>query len=313
MKFVFYLEENDWWGGNEVLAERQARKLRAEGHGVLFLHRPDAAVFAGADRIVVHKCLSPEVLALFPPEKTDVWLHDHEAVCPRWHGYPPFRWSCNCAAGWWPCLFCAPVCRDWRGALERLAGQRRRLDLLRRMRRLVVVSRFMKGRLVANGLPAEKIAVEPPELPEGEPAPLPPGTAQPDLLYAGQLLRGKGVQVLLRALAGMDAARTLDVAGKGPYGGPLAALAERLGLGGRVRWHGWVPDARSWMAAARCVVVPSVWPEPYGLVAAEAVALGRPVVASDTGGLPEACGGKAVLVPPNDPQALARALEEVPP
>jgi glycosyltransferase involved in cell wall biosynthesis len=64
------------------------------------------------------------------------------------------------------------------------------------------------------------------------------------------------------------------------------------------------------MAAARVVAVPSVWQEPYGLVAAEAVALGRRVVASDIGGLPEACGGKATLVPAGDAGALARALEE---
>jgi Glycosyltransferase len=55
--------------------------------------------------------------------------------------------------------------------------------------------------------------------------------------------------------------------------------------------------------------VPSFWQEPYGLVAAEAVALGRPVVAFAIGGLPEACGGKATLVPPGDIDALADALE----
>ena len=313
MNILFYLEGNRWWGGNEVLAGRQAARLRAEGHEVVFLHRPDPEAFAQAGRIVVHKCPAAGVLALFPPEKTDVWLHDYEAVCPRWHGYPPFRWSCNRAAGWWPCLFCAPVCRDWRGALKRLSGQRRLLDLLRRMRRLVVISHFMKGRLLANGLPADRIAVEPPELPEGVPEPLPPGTENIDLLYAGQLLRGKGVQVLLRALARLDPSHTLDVVGRGPHEGHLRALARRLGLGGRVRWRGWVADARSWMVPAACVVLPSVWPEPYGLVAAEAVALGRPVVASAVGGIPEACGGNAVLVPPGDAAALARALEEVRP
>ena len=55
--------------------------------------------------------------------------------------------------------------------------------------------------------------------------------------------------------------------------------------------------------------LPSFWQEPYGLVAAEAVALGRRVVAFAIGGLPEACGGKATLVPPGDITALARALE----
>jgi glycosyltransferase involved in cell wall biosynthesis len=61
------------------------------------------------------------------------------------------------------------------------------------------------------------------------------------------------------------------------------------------------------------VVVPSFWQEPYGLVAAEAVALGRKVVAFAVGGLPEACGGKATLVPSGDVAALAQALETAEP
>ena len=56
--------------------------------------------------------------------------------------------------------------------------------------------------------------------------------------------------------------------------------------------------------------MPSFWQEPFGLVAAEAVALGKKVVAFAVGGLPEACGGKATLVPPGDVSALAAALEK---
>ena len=72
---------------------------------------------------------------------------------------------------------------------------------------------------------------------------------------------------------------------------------------------GFQSNPLDWMCEAKCVVVPSFWQEPYGLVAAEAVALGRPVVAFAIGGLPEACGGKATLVPPGDIDALADALE----
>ena len=89
----------------------------------------------------------------------------------------------------------------------------------------------------------------------------------------------------------------------------LRALAARLGLADRVRFNGFQSDPQDWMRRAACVVVPSYWQEPYGLVAAEAVALGRPVVAFAVGGLPEACGGKAKLVPPGDVRALAAALE----
>ena len=87
-------------------------------------------------------------------------------------------------------------------------------------------------------------------------------------------------------------------------------MAARLGISDRVRFRGFQEDSLEWMRRAACVVVPSFWQEPYGLVAAEAVALGRRVVAFAIGGLPEACRGKATLVPPGDVVALAGVLDE---
>ena len=133
---------------------------------------------------------------------------------------------------------------------------------------------------------------------------------QIDLLYVGQLIRGKGVQLLLAAMARMKTPRTLDIVGTGNMEPKLKALAAELGIADRVRFNGFRQNPKDWMRAARCVVVPSFWQEPYGLVAAEAVALGRPVVAFAIGGRPEACGGKATLVPPGDVAALAKALDD---
>jgi glycosyltransferase involved in cell wall biosynthesis len=311
VKYLFHLEASvdGARGGIEVFAARHAARLRAEGHEVEFSSRPDPEAFARADRIVVHKCAGAGDLAAFPPEKTEYWVHDHEPVCPRTYAYTLCRRNCSRRGGVWPCLFCAPACRDWRGALRRVFAQRRRVELMGRFDRLVVLSEFMKGRLVANGLPEGKIAVEPPD-PAGFPKPSGAEVPDPvDLLYAGQLLRGKGIHVLLRALALVRRPRILDVVGTGNFGPYLRRLAERLGVAERVRWRGAVANAADWMAAAACVVVPSVWQEPYGLVAAEAVALRRPVIASDVGGLPEACGGRATLVPPGDAAALAAALD----
>lgn len=307
MNILMVAEKAEGKGGIETFAERHAARLRAEGHGVSLVAVADAEAIARCDEIVVHKCGDIGMLASFPPEKTVAYLHDHEAICPRRHAYTPSGHHCERPGAVWPCLFCAPVCRDWKGALGRVFAQARRKEILSRFKKLVVISRFMKGRMVANGLPAEKIEVVPPEIRLGPVSPL---GRQVDLLFAGQLLKGKGLQILLRAMARLDASRTLDVVGAGNLEAELKSLAARLGLGERVRWHGFVENVQDWMAAARCVVAPSIWPEPYGLVAAEAVALGRRVVASDVGGLPEACGGKAVLVPPGDVAALARALEE---
>lgn len=81
--------------------------------------------------------------------------------------------------------------------------------------------------------------------------------------------------------------------------------------GSWLQWQGEVDDPRSAIQAARVIVVPSRRPEPFGRVAAEAMAEGRPVIASDHGGLPEQVLDTVtgLLVRPGDPQGLARAME----
>ena len=319
MKILVFLEESSVRGGIEVFAERHVAQLRAAGHevevvGDLSDVECRMSLFDG---IVVHKCSDVATLEKFPPEKTTYYVHDHEPICPRTYAYTPFRRNCARSSGLWPCLFCAPLCRSWKAALARVFAQGRRKRTMARFKRIVVISEFMKGRLVANGLPSEKIAVAPPPIVPPPPPSLSTFHPSPftihssiDLLYVGQLIRGKGVQLLLEAMARMRSPRTLDVVGTGNMEAKLKAQAARLGLTERVRWHGFQANPFDWMRAANCVVVPSFWQEPYGLVAAEAVAIGKKVVAFAIGGIPEACGGKATLVPPGDVDALVNALEE---
>ena len=326
MKILVYIERASVRGGIEIFAERHVARLRAEGHEVDVAS--DVHQEMGLyDEIIVHKCSDVATLERFPPEKTVYYIHDHEPICPRTYAYTPLLHNCSRAGGVWPCLFCAPLCRNWKPALKRVLSQARRKRAMARFKKLVVISDFMKGRLVANGIPPEKIEVKPPvirtdataQAPQVPAAHVPHDSRDPhspissghsvDLLFAGQLIRGKGVQLLLAAMARMKTPRTLDIVGTGNMEPKLKALAEELGIADRVRFNGFQTNPQEWMRAARCVVVPSLWQEPFGLVAAEAVALGRPVVAFAVGGLPEACGGKATLVPPGDVAALAKALE----
>jgi len=317
MKILVYVEKSAVRGGIEVFAERHVAQLRAEGHEVevvddLVLGMRDEKY----DEIVVHKCSDVAVLEKFPPGKTVYYVHDHEPICPRGYAYTPFKHNCTRPGGLFPCVFCAPACRAWKDALKRVLSQARRKRAMVRFKKIVVISEFMKSRLVANGIPAEKVEVELPKIRTGETnetgdehVARPASRGSIDLLFAGQLIRGKGVHLLLEALARMKTPRTLDIVGTGNMEPKLKALAERLGIADRVRFNGFQRNVQDWMRRAACVVVPSFWQEPYGLVAAEAVALGRPVVAFAIGGLPEACGGKATLVPPGDVAALAAALE----
>ena len=310
MNILVYLEKSDVRGGIEIFAERHVARLRAEGHEVDVASdiRQEMGRY---DEIVVHKCSDVSTLEKFPPEKTVYYVHDHEPICPRSYAYTPLKRNCTRPGGVWPCIFCAPLCRNWKPALNRVLSQERRKRAMARFRRLVVISEFMKGRLVANGIPAEKVEVRPPVIRMGETGAEDVTSGRKiDLLFVGQLIRGKGVQLLLAAMARMKTPRTLDIVGTGNMEPKLRALAARLGIAGRVRFNGFQSNPQDWMRAAKCVVVPSFWQEPYGLVAAEAVALGRPVVAFAIGGLPEACQGKATLVPPGDIDALAKALEK---
>lgn len=324
MKILVYLEKSSVRGGIEVFAERHVARLRAEGHEVEVMGELGTGWLDAFDEIVVHKCSDVATLEKFPPEKTVCYVHDHEPICPRTYAYTPLGKNCTRAGGFFPCIFCAPACRAWKAALARVLSQGRRKRAMARFKKIVVISEFMKSRLVANGIPQGKIEVKPPVIcflnAEGQrcgdgensacSAPQRLCVEKIDLLYVGQLVRGKGVQLLLAAMARMKARRTLDIVGAGNMEPKLRALAESLGISGRVRFNGFQRDPQEWMLRAECVVVPSFWQEPYGLVAAEAVALGRKVVAFAVGGLPEACGGKATLVPPGDVDALAKALEK---
>jgi glycosyltransferase involved in cell wall biosynthesis len=139
------------------------------------------------------------------------------------------------------------------------------------------------------------------------------------LVYVGRLADKKGVDVLIQAVAQVPGAR-LEVIGDGPEMGDLVALADRLGVGARVRFAGKLPKAEVLAALGRAhaVVIPSRVGaggdmEGTPVVLCEAMAAGVPVVASDLGGLGECVedGVTGMLVPPGDVDALVAALTKV--
>jgi glycogen(starch) synthase len=136
----------------------------------------------------------------------------------------------------------------------------------------------------------------------------------PLIVYTGRVEFEKGVQVLLAAMPEVRSRHgdaRLVVAGRGSYLPDLDALSHRLGVADMTTFLGWVSEAdlRALVAAADVAVVPSLY-EPFGLVALEAVALGTPLIVSDTGGLSEfaAAGARAATFQPGDPATLAAAI-----
>jgi glycosyltransferase involved in cell wall biosynthesis len=138
------------------------------------------------------------------------------------------------------------------------------------------------------------------------------------LLSVGRLEASKGFHVLLRALGAIRDHGAIDgaswrsfVLGDGPYRRALEKLAADLDLGSRVRFLHRVGDRElhAWHELATLFVHPTLY-EGSSLVTLEAMAHGRPVVASAAGGIPDKVrpGENGWLVPPGDPSALAAAI-----
>lgn len=133
----------------------------------------------------------------------------------------------------------------------------------------------------------------------------------------GQIIPLKGHEEFLEAAAIVAGARTdveFLVAGEDsepgkPFETRLRRRVKELGLEALVRFVGYQPDLPGLLAAVDAVAVPS-WNEAFGLVAAEAMAAGRAVVASRVGGLAELIddGVTGMLVPPKDSRQLAAAI-----
>ena len=150
---------------------------------------------------------------------------------------------------------------------------------------------------------------------------LPPcgGREESQLLYVGRLCTEKGILLILKALDVLvnDQHRTglhLNIFGDGDeaYVNELRAFIDEKRLAQSVTFHGRVPQDEliSYYDRAQMLLVPSLWQEPFGLVIAEAMARGLPVIASDVGGPAEIIthGVDGLLVTPGDEQALVSAI-----
>lgn len=147
--------------------------------------------------------------------------------------------------------------------------------------------------------------------------PTPPRFDPPRLLCLGRLRSEKGFDLAVQALARLGdrhGGTRLAVAGDGPDLEGLRQEAARMGVSDRTEFLGWAApeDVPELILQASIVLVPSRR-EAFGLVALEAAMMGRPVVATAVGGLPEviADGKTGVLVPPEDASALADAISRL--
>ena len=172
--------------------------------------------------------------------------------------------------------------------------------------RLIAPSRFYRDKLVEWGWDANRIAYIPNCIDASQYS---PATHEGDyVVYAGRLAPEKGLATLVRAAA--LARQRFVLAGSGPEEPALRKLAEKLGADVTFTGHLGKPELKRLIGEARALILPSEWYENAPISVLEAYALGRPVIGTRIGGIPElvADGQTGLLVEPGNAAMLADAL-----
>ena len=266
--------------------------------------RPEAVVV----NMFAHH-LSPAILLALRRHAVILVVSDYKCICPLGSKLLPDGSICEVRAGWIchqnGCVGLAHWMRDRpRYALIRSG--------LRTVKKILACSEWVRRALAAEGIASETLML---------PVAAPSATFQrhpakhPTFVFCGRLDFEKGVPLLLRAFAHVHTAvpdATLRIIGRGPLQPELERLVAELELARAVTLTGWLDPAQidAHLADAWALVVPSLWAEPLGLVAIEAIVRGVPVIASRTGGLSEVIedGRSGLLFPNGDEAALTERM-----
>jgi glycosyltransferase involved in cell wall biosynthesis len=298
-------------GGAQLSALRVVRGL--EAHGI-------------ASRVLVGWA-SPEGLALAARMGVEVEVYGAGGD-QQWQADPRFaRWleprlsdahlvHAHMFGGWWAASRAVPdgvplVASEHNDltwpAGEPLQALRRGL---RRVDRLYAHGPGARRAILAAGLDPALIreGISPVADLDGPPL---AGLPTPRIVFAGRLHPEKGPDVLLDALALLPHAPSALLLGAGPMRQALARQVRRLGLGGRVRLCGWWNRPSGAIAGAAVLVVPSR-DESWSQTAVLGMARSVPVIGTDVDGLPRTlAAGRGIVVPSEDPAALAAAIDDV--
>lgn len=231
-----------------------------------------------------------------------LYLFDKQTNCERclygkhWHAI-----STRCVKG---SLFASTL-----AAIEMTLHQQI-MKVYHHIDRFIVPNRFMEQRMLGAGYPQHKLVrlLNPLDLNEYQVS----DERGDFVLYFGRIDPEKGVLPLVQAMSKVKSLR-LVVVGDGLQRAACEAEAKRLGLS-NVDFVGpkWGDELRPYLMKCRAVIVPSLWYEPSPYVIYQALAAGKPVIASRTGGIPDLLTPETGrLVEPGDVEGLAQAIEEV--
>jgi len=329
-------------GGCETYVLSTARHLRARGIKATLLYDPRRPTTTGflrtfdaafplvdpasqirslaPDLVYVHRLTGARAIRAMVDGGRPVvrFFHDHRLFCLREHKYTTtLHQTCSKPLGpsCWMCLGFVRRTERWPHiGYASLSALRDELAANRSLRAFVVGSTYMADHVALHGFVRNHVHVVP--LYTDPPVDGPAVDREPDLVvFLGQLVRGKGVDVLLDAFARLRTLSRLAIVGTGRQEQELRKQAAHLRIAERVDFMG-AQDAvakASYLRRAALVAVPSRTAETFALVGPEAMSHGTPVVASCVGGVGEWLqdGVTGIAVAPNDPAALAKGIERV--
>jgi glycosyltransferase involved in cell wall biosynthesis len=266
------------------------------------------------DLVFIHQVLNPPLVDLLTKEKPSVrFVHGFKLICPEGRKTLktkgvlcqfPLSYLCQSRASLYKCMPRNPFIG------LRLIHDAKAISHIHRQRSyMVVASDFMKSVLLHNGFKEDKITVIPiftylPELNS-----VSSHSNDPIILSVGRIYPDKGMDYLLRAFAALKERARMIIVGDGPALKELKSLSDRLGISSKVSYTGWIAHDKLSRLYRQCslVVVPSIWPEPFGMVGIEALGYQKPVVAFDTGGISEWLkdGKTGLMVLPRNESDLA--------
>jgi len=352
MKLLYVHERFGALAGAEANAHITATELGKRGHTLGILHGPatgknepawnttfphryalppqcTAAATRTAlehfqpDVVYVHKMADLAVIdALVRSGRPLVrMVHDHDIYCMRSYKYNYFtREICTRAASPYcivPCL--ASVVKKSGGGFPlkwvSYSAKKREIALNRRFDRMVVVTTYMRDELLKNGFDARRIEIHAPVPRMGDPNLRSSFSDRNLIIYAGQIIRGKGVDVLLEALALVKMKFECVILGDGNHKAFCEELAKKLGLADRVTFKGFVPqeELKDYYRECSVVALSSLWPEPIATIGLEVMRYALPVVGFDAGGIKDWLhdGRNGFLVPWMDRAKFAARVEQL--
>lgn len=350
MRVLYVHERFGSLGGAEANVVIVADELSKRGHDVGILHGPgtgrgedhwqdvfpfrhpfDESNAARSVREAV-KAFQPDVIFVHKIDDLSViealvgcgyplirMVHDHDIYCMRSYKYNYFtRKICTRPASLacvFPCMGC--LVKGGEGSLPvkwaSYRNKKREIALNHQFDRMCVVTSYMRDELIRNGFSRDRIEIHPP-VPRSGQAGLRSSFSDRNLIvYAGQIIRGKGVDVLLRSLSKVTEPFECIILGDGNQREECERLSQRLGLNDRVHFKGFVPqeELKGYYQDCSLVALSSVWPEPIATIGLEVMRYALPVVAFDAGGIKDWLkdGENGFLVPWMDEDAYAGRID----